>query len=180
MLACHQAFCKLLSKNFQHFAHLTLLLVSWLPGFSQGAALASLVLAQCQKDHVEPRIKFAILVSANSMEQTVLWHSFTCHDAVMCISRYNCHEQVGAFLPKDPQYAHMMTTQSIGIPTLFISGNGDQLIPAQRTEELIATFDPESAQRYVHSGGHMVPTCTGDFKTCLQDFLDKHGKSQFQ
>lgn len=72
----------------------------------------------------------------------------------------------------------MMTQAAMSIPTLFISGHKDQLIPLQRTEELIATFDPDSIQRYVHDGGHMVPTCSGDFKRCLQDFLDQHGSVQ--
>ncbi|DBB12823.1 TPA: hypothetical protein ACH3X3_005587 [Trebouxia sp. C0006] len=118
----------------------------WLSGFSQGAALASLALAQCQNQQLEHKIQFAILA--------------------------------GAFLPKDPEYAHMMTQAAISIPTLFISGRKDQLIPLQRTEELIATFDPDSIQRYMHDGGHMVPTCSGDFKRCLQDFLDQHGSVQ--
>ncbi|DBA79095.1 TPA: Ovarian cancer-associated protein 2 [Trebouxia sp. C0004] len=112
-------------------------------GFSQGAALASLALIQCQNQRIEHKIQFAILA--------------------------------GAFLPKDPEYAHMMTQAAISVPTLFITGGKDQLIPLQRTEELIATFDPDSIQRYVHEGGHMVPTCSGDFKRCLQDFLEQHG-----
>ncbi len=89
-----------------------------------------------------------------------------------------CFEQAGAFLPKDPEYAHMMTQATISTPTLFISGCKDQLIPLQRTEELIATFDPDSLQRYMHDGGHMVPTCSGDFKKCLQNFVDQHGSVQ--
>ncbi len=98
--------------------------------------------------------------------------------AITCLTLVECFGQAGAFLPKDPEYAHMMTQAAISIPTLFISGRKDQLIPLQRTEELIATFDPDSIQRYMHDGGHMVPTCSGDFKRCLQDFLDQHGSVQ--
>lgn len=115
-------------------------------GFSQGAALTSLLLAQYQKQGKETKIKFAMLA--------------------------------GAFLPKDPRYAQMMTTNLVRTPTLFIYGEKDQLVPPQRTEELIATFDPDSVHRFVHSGGHMVPTCTGEFKKCMHDFLDKHAMSQ--
>ncbi|KAL0024740.1 hypothetical protein WJX77_012417 [Trebouxia sp. C0004] len=62
-------------------------------GFSQGAALASLALIQCQNQRIEHKIQFAILA--------------------------------GAFLPKDPEYAHMMTQAAISVPTLFITGGAD-------------------------------------------------------
>lgn len=31
------------------------------------------------------------------------------------------------------------------------------------------------AQRWSHGGGHMVPTCSGDFKKALVAFLQEHG-----
>ena len=86
-----------------------------------------------------------------------------------------CLVQAGAFLPRDPQYAQMLTTVPVSIPTLFVSGTNDQLIPPERTHQLAETFDQNCVQKYVHSGGHMMPTCTGEFKRCLQEFLDKHG-----
>lgn len=82
--------------------------------------------------------------------------------------------QAGAFLPKDPKYAHSLTSLAVDVPTLFICGEKDQYISPERTEEVIRTFQPQSVQRFVHSGGHMVPTCTGDFKHCLHEFLDVH------
>lgn len=109
-------------------------------GFSQGSALASLLLAQCQNQGSDTRIKFAILA--------------------------------GAFLPKDPKYAKHLRETAVHVPTLFVCGESDKYIPLGRTKELIETFDQQRVQQYVHTGGHMVPTCTGDFKRCLQTFLD--------
>ena len=71
----------------------------------------------------------------------------------------------------------MMTTVALAVPTLFVSGAKDQLISQERTQELISTFDPDCVQRYVHSGGHMVPTCSGEFKQRLHQFLDSHAAS---
>lgn len=80
--------------------------------------------------------------------------------------------QVGAFLPKDPKYASLLTENAVQVPTLFVCGENDKYIPLDRTKEVIMTFDQHHVQQYVHTGGHMVPTCTGDFKRCLQQFLD--------
>ena len=46
------------------------LIVMWLSGFSQGAALASLALAQCQNQQLEHKIQFAILVSHPARQLT--------------------------------------------------------------------------------------------------------------
>lgn len=80
--------------------------------------------------------------------------------------------QVGAFLPKDPKYAKLLTQNTVQVPTLFVCGESDNYIPLDRTKEVMKTFDQQHVQQYRHSGGHMVPTCTGDFKGCLQEFLD--------
>lgn len=69
----------------------------------------------------------------------------------------------------------MLTAHMVKTPTLFVHGQQDQLIPPERTQQLIGTFDPACTQQYQHSGGHMVPTCTGVFKQVLRDFLDEHG-----
>ena len=69
----------------------------------------------------------------------------------------------------------MLSSCSVKTPTLFVSGEQDQLISPDRTQQLIDTFDTSCIQKFQHGGGHMVPTCTGDFKQTLRDFLDKHG-----
>ena len=97
---------------------------------------------------------------------------------ITCTLTYCFLSQAGVFLPRDPQYAELMTTAAVSIPTLFVSGTKDQYIPPERTDQLKATFDPECVEQYTHNGGHLMPTCTGDFKQCLQAFLDKHGASQ--
>lgn len=80
--------------------------------------------------------------------------------------------QAGAFLPKDPKYAKLITETAVQVPTLFVCGESDSYIPLDRTKEVMNTFDQQNVQQYLHTGGHMVPTCTGDFKRCLQEFLD--------
>ena len=68
----------------------------------------------------------------------------------------------------------MLTSNAVHVPTLFICGEKDQYIPPERTEELTVTFDALCIRRYEHTGGHMVPTCTDEFKRCLLEFLDMH------
>ena len=138
-------------------------------GFSQGAALASLLLAQGQQQGACSGVKFAILVCfcspANcSVPRCLLPFTKTCFVVY----------QAGAFLPKDPKYAQSLTSLAIDVPTLFVCGEKDQYISPERTEEIIRTFEPQSVQRFVHKGGHMVPTCTGRFKKSVQEFLDAH------
>lgn len=36
----------------------------------------------------------------------------------------------------------------------------------------MGAFDSELAEVYEHPGGHMVPTCTGEFKRVICDFVD--------
>ena len=79
--------------------------------------------------------------------------------------------QIGAFLPKDPKYAKLLAETAVQVPTLFVCGESDKYIPLDRTKEVMKTFDQQNVQQYLHTGGHMVPTCTGDFKRCLQVFL---------
>ena len=80
--------------------------------------------------------------------------------------------QVGAFLPKDPKCAKLLIETAVQVPTLFVCGESDNYIPLDRTEEVMKTFEQPNVQQFLHPGGHMVPTCTGDFKRCLQEFLD--------
>mmetsp|Transcript_6014 Transcript_6014/g.15745 ORF Transcript_6014/g.15745 Transcript_6014/m.15745 type:complete len:250 (+) Transcript_6014:139-888(+) len=79
---------------------------------------------------------------------------------------------VGGFLPRDPAYAAAITKSKICIPTLHIYGQGDKLVSTERSKALMGAFDSELAEVYEHPGGHMVPTCTGEFKRVICDFVD--------
>ena len=137
-------------------------------GFSQGSSLASLLMAklQQQQDDRLQHLQFAILVCPRLLGVC----SFT---LAMCNGLLL---QAGAFLPKDAKYAGLLSLNALEVPTLFVYGEQDQLVPPERTQQLISMWDPACAEQYQHQGGHMVPTCTGNFKRCLQDFLNRHGK----
>lgn len=47
------------------------------------------------------------------------------------------------------------------------------LVPTDRSLQLIEAFDASSSTVYEHAGAHMVPTCSGEFKRALVDFLDE-------
>ena len=57
-------------------------------------------------------------------------------------------------------------------PTLFVWGAADQLVPPERSAQLMATFAEGTARSYEHPGAHMVPTCSGEFKRVLVELLD--------
>lgn len=46
-------------------------------------------------------------------------------------------------------------------------------VPVSRSIDLMAAFKEEGRESFEHSGGHMVPTCTGEFKAFMLDFLDR-------
>ena len=58
------------------------------------------------------------------------------------------------------------------MPTLFVIGDADTLVPPERTLELAATFDPAAAQELRHPGAHMLPTCSGAIKAAMVEFLN--------
>ncbi|KAF8055937.1 dfr1 [Scenedesmus sp. PABB004] len=80
---------------------------------------------------------------------------------------------VAGFLPRDPDYAKLLEDAATDVPTLFVMGTADRLIPPARSHALMDTFDQACADLYEHPGAHMVPTCTGEFKARLCDFLDR-------
>jgi fermentation-respiration switch protein FrsA (DUF1100 family) len=45
------------------------------------------------------------------------------------------------------------------VPSLFVYGQGDALVPPERTEMLMGTWSEGCASSFVHEGAHLVPTC---------------------
>lgn len=79
---------------------------------------------------------------------------------------------IGGFLPKDPSYASAISAARPAVPALMVSGRGDTLVPEERSQALAEAFSEEAVEWYRHPGGHMVPTCSGEFKQALVTFLD--------
>ncbi|KAK9830318.1 hypothetical protein WJX72_010963 [[Myrmecia] bisecta] len=79
---------------------------------------------------------------------------------------------IGGFLPRDDTFAGWITTAKPSTPVLFVFGVNDVLVPPERSHQLIAAFAGPHIQQFEHAGAHMVPTCSGEFKQQLQQFLD--------
>lgn len=79
------------------------------------------------------------------------------------------------FLPRDPEYAALLENAKVDVPTLFVMGQSDALIPPARSHALMDTFDQRTADMFEHPGAHMVPTCSGEFKQQMVAFLDRFG-----
>lgn len=78
---------------------------------------------------------------------------------------------IAGFLPKDVTYAKQLRDSRLEIPTLFIHGKSDDVVPLERNLMLQETFQENSATSYQHEGGHCVPTCGGTFKKVVLDFI---------
>ncbi|GBF87771.1 hypothetical protein Rsub_00482 [Raphidocelis subcapitata] len=115
-------------------------------GFSQGATAAALLLAQLAERQ------------AGGHDLDVRPPRF----AILC----------AGFLPRDPAYSSLLERARVAVPTLFVLGDADALVPPERTLELVATFDPAAAQLLRHPGAHMLPTCSGAIKAAMAEFLD--------
>jgi hypothetical protein len=61
----------------------------------------------------------------------------------------------------------------VAVPSLFILGEADALVPPERTLALLETFDRSTAEVLRHPGAHMVPTCSGEVKRQIVEFLDR-------
>lgn len=59
----------------------------------------------------------------------------------------------------------------LSLPTMFIHGLTDELVPLERGKELMHGFS--EADCLVHGGAHFVPTCTGQIKQSMVDFLER-------
>ncbi|KAI8465446.1 MAG: alpha/beta-hydrolase [Monoraphidium minutum] len=115
-------------------------------GFSQGATAAALLLAQLQRRR------------SNGLDLDVPLPTF----AILC----------AGFLPRDPVYAGLLSEERPATPALIILGESDALVPPERTLALMDTLDPAAARLLRHPGAHMVPTCSGDVKRQMVEFLD--------
>lgn len=79
---------------------------------------------------------------------------------------------IAGFLPKDPSFAALVLEARPAIPSLFVYGTADALVPPDRSKQLIEAFDPAHTVVYEHGGAHLVPTCSGAFKQALVTFID--------
>ncbi|EFJ40066.1 hypothetical protein VOLCADRAFT_121759 [Volvox carteri f. nagariensis] len=85
-----------------------------------------------------------------------------------------CAILVAGFLPRDPAVAELVRAGSCSsrVPLLLVTGTSDSLVPPERTAQLGACFNPATVSSYTHGGAHLVPTCSGQFKSTLVEFLD--------
>lgn len=85
--------------------------------------------------------------------------------------------QVAGFLPRDERYAEILAAAQAEVPVLLVHGLADALVPVSRSRDLQAAIEgngKRAVQRHEHSGAHMVPSCSGEFKQLLQSFIDSH------
>ncbi|QLG70517.1 hypothetical protein HG535_0A04570 [Zygotorulaspora mrakii] len=114
-------------------------------GFSQGAALASIVtnkITELNPEH--PEFKVSVLISS---------YSFTEPDPSKPGQLRIAEKFQSGFTPKKDSKTRV----------IFIYGASDQAVPAVRAKYLAQIYkdawtqDPEQVQEYEHPGGHMVP-----------------------
>lgn len=60
--------------------------------------------------------------------------------------------QCAGFLPRDPEYAALLENAKVDVPTLFVMGRSDALIPPARSHALMDTFDQRTADMFEHPG----------------------------
>lgn len=60
--------------------------------------------------------------------------------------------QCAGFYPRDPEYAELLESAKVNVPTLFIVGQSDKLIPPERSHALMDTFDQATADMFEHPG----------------------------
>jgi predicted esterase len=81
---------------------------------------------------------------------------------------------IGGFMPRDARYAAVLKeTAPIQQRSLHVTGEKDELVPTERSEELWKCFEDKYRTVYNHGGAHMVPTCSGEFKKAMMEFLDE-------
>lgn len=83
---------------------------------------------------------------------------------------------ISGFLPRDKSYAEIITTAKPNIPTMFVAGEQDVLVPVEKSAALWEHFSIKEV--YKHKGSHFVPTCSGEYKAAVIKFLDEHGKKK--
>lgn len=83
--------------------------------------------------------------------------------------------QVAGFLPMDSKYAKILSDTLLDIPVLAIMGETDQFVPVARSQQLIDVLQ-KTAVVLLHSGAHMMPTCSGNCKQTILGFLENHSR----
>ncbi|EWM25507.1 Serine hydrolase FSH [Nannochloropsis gaditana] len=120
--------------------------------FSQGATAAAILLAALQRDEREGK----------GQKEGVSLPKF----AIL----------VGGFFPRDEAVGQGVKEGAPRLPTMFVGGAADQLVPLTRTRELMACWD-EAEKGWItlheHGGGHFVPTWKGEFKEDVVRFVDR-------
>ena len=59
-------------------------------------------------------------------------------------------------MPYDKSMSARILEGKCSIPSLFVWGTSDELVPAERSKQLAAAFDEPGLQSYEHAGAHMV------------------------
>ena len=73
-------------------------------------------------------------------------------------------------MPRDERHAESLERMQIGLPTLFVHGVEDELVPLARAEELFSKFSNGTMLK--HHGAHYVPACSGEIKQTVVRFLE--------
>ncbi|KAM3575761.1 hypothetical protein VYU27_002380 [Nannochloropsis oceanica] len=91
---------------------------------------------------------------------------------------------VGGFYPRDKEVGEGLREGGPTVPTLFVGGEADFLVPLERTRELMGCWAKEGGREgggedgrvklHVHGGGHFVPTWKGLFKEEVVRFIEKY------
>lgn len=67
-----------------------------------------------------------------------------------------CGLQIAGFMPYDDGMSERIADAQCSVPSLFVWGTSDELVPAARSKQLSAAFDAAATQTYEHGGAHMV------------------------
>lgn len=121
-------------------------------GFSQGAAMAALLLARA---------------AARRQQQPEADAAFGGpHFGVL----------VSGFVPRDARWAAELSAGgAVALPSMHIYGEGDTLVPTERARAFVEAFDGSMRAEHPHAGGHGIPT-GAEFRQDLRAFLDERLK----
>jgi predicted esterase len=123
-------------------------------GFSQGATATALFLAHASNSASSTS---PAAIAAAGTDKLPKW-------AVL----------IGGFMPRDVSYAAVLNEAApIQQRSLHVSGEKDELVPTERSIDLANCFEEKNRVVYRHGGAHMVPTCSGEFKKVMVEFLDE-------
>jgi len=81
------------------------------------------------------------------------------------------HVQISSFMPRDETSVALLEERQITLPTLFVHGLEDELVPLESGKELAKCFS--KGEMVVHQGAHFVPTCSGQNKQSMVKFLEE-------